>query len=50
MKLKCKRCGQIFYSEEEATDLYNQCRLEQEQSEMDDFASNIIFSPFNPGI
>lgn len=43
MKRICRICNQIFQSEED-TDICNQCQLKQEQLEMDNFASSMMWN------
>jgi len=44
--MKCKNCKNIL----ELDDINGLCKECQENLDMDDFASNIIFSQFNPGM
>jgi len=44
----CKICGEKLESDDK--EYCKKCQKLQEDLHMDDLASNILFSPFNPGL
>lgn len=44
--MNCKNCGKELNSKEEKDGICKKCK----DLEMDDLASNILFSPFSPGL